>query len=192
MGNLDQLWTSADRDRIAAHFSRWGWIGFFIQLALLTVPLLLLVYVLLSNVNAQRSVTGINLRNYLSYGSMLVMVFTTFWFYRYTQLGKAMAGSGEHPSQATLVSQLWTGIWAGCLGVFFSMLLLFGAAWRLLFILIANPQTGIMIAPHVASSPTQSISAIDAVSLTSLLILLAAELVVLALSLWLLFVTTRT
>ena len=71
------------------------------------------------------------------------------------------------------------------------MVLLFSAAGRMLFILLANPQTGIMIAPGPGGDPVQSISAMDTISLTSLLVILAAELIVLGISVWLLFRTTR-
>ena len=65
------------------------------------------------------------------------------------------------------------------------------AVGRMLLILLANPQTGIMIAPAPGGNPVQSISAMDAISLTSLLVILAAELIVLSLSVWLLFRTTK-
>jgi len=44
-----------------------------------------------------------------------------------------------------------------------------------------------LIAPTAGSNPTYSLSAIDAVSLTFLIISLGAEMVVLGLTLWLLF-----
>lgn len=166
------------------------WIGFWIQFALLAVPIVLLVYVLFvsSPESAQRR--GIDLSNYLSFGSLLVMVFTTFWFYRYTRLGKRIADPELRPPQSSALRTLWIGLWAGCLGIFFSMLLL-SAVGRVLFVLMANPQTGMQIAQSLGTDPTKSLSAMDAVSLTSLLFLLTAELLVLTLSLWLLFRTTR-
>ena len=72
------------------------------------------------------------------------------------------------------------------------MILLFGAAGQLLFVLLANPQTGLMILPGLDGDPGQSISAMDAISLTSLLVILGAELIVLSLSVWLLLRTTRS
>ena len=89
-----------------------------------------------------------------------------------------------------MVRTVWIGIWAGCVGLFFSMLLLAHAVGRILLILLANPQTGIQLAPALGDNPAISLSAVDAVSLTSLVIILAAELVVLGFSLWLLFRTT--
>ena len=189
--NLSTPWQPANPDRLAKQFSRLGWIGFWIQFALLAVPIVLLVYVLFvsSSESAQRR--GIDLSNYLSFGSLLVMVFTTFWFYRYTRLGKRIADPELRPPQSSAVRTLWIGLWAGCLGIFFSMLLLLSAVGRILFVLMANPQTGMQIAQGLGTDPTKSLSAMDAVSLTSLLFLLTAELLVLTFSLWLLFRTTR-
>jgi len=189
--NLSTPWQPANPDRLAKQFSRLGWIGFWIQFALLAVPIVLLVYVLFvsSPESAQRR--GIDLSNYLSFGSLLVMVFTTFWFYRYTRLGKRIADPELRPPQSSALRTLWIGLWAGCLGIFFSMLLLLSAVGRMLFVLMANPQTGMQIAQSLGTDPTKSLSAMDAVSLTSLLFLLTAELLVLTFSLWLLFRTTR-
>ena len=189
--NPSTPWQPANPERLAKQFSRLGWIGFWIQAALLAVPIILLVYVLFvsSPESAQRR--GIDLSNYLSFGSLLVMVFTTFWFYRYTRLGKRIADPELRPPQSSALRTLWIGLWAGCLGIFFSMLLLLSAVGRMLFVLMANPQTGMQIAQGLGTDPTTSLSAMDAVSLTSLLFLLTAELLVLTFSLWLLFRTTR-
>ena len=184
-------WQPVNPERLSRQFSRLGWLGFWIQIAMLTIPLLLLVYVLFlrSPESAQRM--GIDLSNYLSYGSLLVMVFTAFWFFRYTRVGKRIADPELRPSRASVDGTLWVGLWASGAGIVFSMALLFSAAGRMLLILLANPQTGLMIAPGPGGDPVQSISAMDAISLTSLLVILAAELIVLAFSVWLLFRTTK-
>ena len=184
---LGTEWSTKRREGIARQFSFLGRVGFYIQLALLVVPILLAIYIFLLGGSAH---SRINLGNYLSFFSLLVMIFTTFWFFRYIQLGESLNDPQKYPPQSALVSALWIGLWAGCLGIFFSMLLLFGATGRLLFVLLFNPQSGMLIAPTPGTNPTYSISAIDAVSLTSLLIMLAAEMVVLAITLWLLFKVT--
>jgi hypothetical protein len=120
------------------------------------------------------------------------MAFTTFWFFRYTRLGKRIGDPELRPPQSSVMRTLWVGLWAGCLGIFFSMLLMMSAVGRWLFILLANPQTGMMIAPAKGGDPAASLSAIDAVSLTSLLIILFAELIVLGFTLTLLFRASRS
>ena len=184
-------WQPANPDKLARSFSRLGWLGFWIQLALLVVPVLLLLYVLFMRSPQTPQQMGIDLGNYLSHGSLLVLIFTTFWFLRYTRLGKRIADPDLIPPRASVERTLWIGLWAGFLGVLFSLLLMLAAAGRLLFILMANPQTGIMIAPGPGGDPVQSLSAIDAVSLSSLVIILAAEMLVLGITVWLLFRTTK-
>src|SRR5262245_20284801 len=115
------------------------------------------------------------------------MMFTTYWFFRYIRLGQRLKDPAQFPPRAAVLTTLWVGLWAGCLGIAFSMLLLLAAAWRILFVLLTNPQSGMMIAPTAGTNPTYSLSAIDAVSLTLLIISLGAELMVLGMTLWLLF-----
>ncbi len=183
-------WQPSNAQRLARQFSLLGWTGFWLQLALLAIPILLLVYVLFvsSPESAQRR--GIDLSNYFSYGSLLVMLFTTFWFYRYTRLGKRIANPEARPAQASVVRTLWIGLWAGLLGVFFSMVLMVSAVGRLFLVLMATPQTGVPLAT-LGGDPTMTLSAIDALSMSALLFTLTAELMVLAFSLWLLFRVTR-
>jgi hypothetical protein len=70
------------------------------------------------------------------------------------------------------------------------MILMINAAGRFLFVLLTTPQTGIPFAA-AGADPAKTLSAIDAVSLFSLVLILTAELIVLAFSLWLLFRVTR-
>lgn len=190
MSDTRAQWSS-NPEGLAKWFRRLGWIGFWIQVALVSIPILLVIYVLLvsSPESAQRR--GIDLSNYLSSGSLVIMLFTTFWFFRYTRLGKRIAVPELCPPQASVMRTLWIGLWAGSLGVLFSMLLMMSAVGRLLFILMATPQTGIPITSPLGGDPTTTVSALDAISLTALLFTLTAELIVLAFSLWLLFRVTR-
>jgi len=183
----DTEWPDQKRESIGEQFSILGKIGFFTQLALLAVPSLLAVYVLLLGRSNQGSGAGINFGNYVAFGSVLVMLFTTYWFFRYIKMGQRMKDPARCPPRSAILTTLWIGLWAGCLGIAFSMLLLFGAAWRILFVLLTNPQSGMLIAPTAGTNPTYSLSAIDAVSLTLLIISLGAELMVLGMTLWLLF-----
>ena len=152
--DLTAPWEPSKPERLAKQFSWLGWIGFWAQLALIIVPILLLLYVLFigSQETAQRK--GIDLSDYLSQGS------------------------------------LWVGVGAGYLGVFFSMVLMINAVGRIFFVLMATPQTGVPLAA-IGGDPAKTLSAINAVSMSALVFSLAAELIVLSFSLWLLFRVTR-
>lgn len=188
---MNTPWQPSNPAKLAHQFSRLGWFGFWMQLALIIVPILLLVYLLFFATPDSAQRRGIDLGNYLSYGGLMVMVFTTFWFYRYTRLAPRIADVDRRPSLVSVTRTLWIGLWASCLGIVFSLLLLFGAVMRLLFVLMTTPQTGIPVAAVSGGDPAQTLSAIDAASLTSLLMMLTAEFIVLALTLWLLFKVTR-
>ncbi len=127
----------------------------------------------------------------MSYGGLLVMLFTTLWFYRYTRLAKRIADPELCPSRASVTRTLWIGLWASCLGIVFSMLLMMNAVWRMLIVLLATPQTGVAITSPLGGDPATTLSALDALSMTVLLVILAAELILLTFTLWLLFRVTR-
>lgn len=188
---LDSEWSPQNRQRIGGQFSSLGRLGFFIQLALLVVPVLFGLYLLLLRRMGQSGANGIGFTNLISLASSLVMIFTTYWFYRYMRLGERIRDPARFPPRSAAVRTLWVGFWAGCLGIALSLLLLLAAAWRILYVLLANPQTGMLVAPNLGgTNPTYSISAIDAVSLITNVINLGAELLVLGLTLWLLFRVT--
>lgn len=128
-----------------------------------------------------------DLGSYVSLASFLIMAFTTYWFYRYMRMGAVLRDPQRFPSRSSVLTTVWVGFGAGWVGITFSILLLLAATWRMMFVLLANPQSGLLIAPNLGTNPGYSISAIDAIGLTLLVISLSAELVVLGLSLWLLF-----
>ena len=75
----------------------------------------------------------------------------------------------------------WIGVWAGATGIVVALLSLFGAASALLLVLLSNPQIGVQIAPATLGTSACTVSAVDAVSIMSLLLTLTAELLVVAL-----------
>ena len=110
--NSNDLWQPVKPESLARQFSRLGWIGFWLQLLLLAVPVFLLVYVVFLSGPESAQRKGIDLSNYLSYGSLLVMIFTTIWFVRYTRLGKRIAAPETRPTQSSVLRTLWIGLWA--------------------------------------------------------------------------------
>jgi hypothetical protein len=187
---LETEWSPEKRRSMAAQLQSLGGVGFFLQIALLIVPILFAVYLLMRSRADPAGLTGMGVRNLISLASALVMLFTTYWFYRYMRLGRRMRDRGDATPQSRVISMLWIGFWAGFAGIVLSMLLLLGSAGRMLFVLLANPQTGMLVAPQLGANPAYSLSAIDAVSLTSNIVNLGAELLVLGLTLWLLFRAT--
>ena len=178
----------AERGGLARHFVRVGRIGFWLQLILLIVVLFLAVSVVRFGGSGQAA-RYLSLGNVVSFLALALPVFTTVWFRHYVGLGRQMEVSATPPSLRKLERRAWIGVSAGAIGAVLSLLMLFGAISNLLYVLITAPQVGLMISPATSGDGGLSVSAIDAVSLLSLLITLTTELVVIALSLWLVFVT---
>lgn len=167
-------------------FVRVGRIGFWLQLIPLIVVLFLAVYVVRFGGGGQAT-RYLDLGNIVSFLALALPVFTTLWFRGYVGLGRRLQGDPTPPDRGGLERRVWIGLWAGATGTVLSLLMLYGAVSNLLYVLVTAPQVGIMISPATGDSESLSVSAIDAVSLLSLLITLTTELVVIALSLWLVF-----
>lgn len=180
--------TAADLSRAADHHRRiarvfvvFGRLGFWVQFVLLIAVLLLGIWTF--TVTGGRG--GAGTANVLAFLGLVLPMFTTFWCWRYAQLGRAMAASGTSPAAPARVA--WTGVWAGTAGVVVSVLSLFGAAFALVMVMLANPQVGIQISPATDGASAYTVSAVDTLSIMSLLLMLTAELLVVALSLRLVF-----
>ena len=185
-------WAPAKAEGLARQFGRLGWTGFWIQLVLFAASLFLVVFVLITGSPEAAERRGIELRHYVSHASLLIMLFTTLWCFRYTRLGRRIADPERCPPQSTVMRILWVGIWASAFGIVLSVAGAMRASLRMLFILLATPQTGVPVVTPMGNDPGRTVSAIDALTLSALQFALAAELIVLALSLWLLFRVTRS
>lgn len=181
------VWVEDKRSGVAKSLKLFGSIGFWVQLVFLIVVLLLGGYTLTVGGSGNRATLG----NMLAFLVLALPVFTTYWCRRYEQTGKQMAGGSDKPAPQSLKRTLWIGVWAGTIGAAASLLSLFGAASALLFTMLANPQVGIQVSPATGAATSYTISAIDAVSIMSLLLTLTAELLVVFISLRLFFLTVR-
>lgn len=176
----------ATPEGLGKSFWRLGWVGFWIQLVLACFAIVLAVYVLFFSSSASVQQRGLGFSEYLALIGLLILLFTIFWFYRYTVIGGKLADPSTRPAQSSLVKTLWVGLWASCIGIAFSMVLMIVEVSRLLFLFLRAPQGGVPVIQTEAQDPSNWVSAIDMVSLLGDLCVLAAELVVLAFTLWLL------
>ena len=173
-------------EKIGQRFVRLGKIGFWGQLFPLIIGIFLAAYVVGISGQGQAE-RYLDLGNALSLGFYLIPIFTTFWCRRYIAIGHKLIEGDDPPSWPSLSRTVWVGVYAGVIGAILSLLFLFGAVFNLLYVLLSTPQIGLMVAPAAGAEDALSVSAIDAVSLLSLLVTLATELLVIWLSLWLVF-----
>jgi hypothetical protein len=191
-GAMDGVPASID-DGLSRAFSRLGWIGFWLQVGIGSIPIVLLIYAALFGGNDGVGTRGgFALIGYLTIGSLLVLASTTIWFFRYTRLARRMADPDRRPSIGTLQRAAWIGAAASTLGIVFSALVMMFEVVQLLLYFLRAPQAGVPVIQTTSSGTASWVSAGDMVSLLGLIVTMLVEIAVLMLSLWLLFRTTAT
>jgi hypothetical protein len=172
---------------LAATFSRLGWLGFWMQIAIGAAPVALILHSLIfSRGSGGGTRAGFAVIEYLTIASLLALAFTTIWFYRYTRLAGRIADTQRRPTAYRVQRAAWTGVAASTLGLVFSMLVMMFEAAQLLLYFLRAPQAGVPVVQTTGGGPASWVSAADIVSLLVLSITMFIEVIVLALSLWLL------
>lgn len=176
---------------LSESFSRSGRIGLWLQIAIGSIPIALLIYASLfggSNGIGTRSRFG--LIQYLEIAGLLVLAFTTLWFFRYTLLAHRIAMADLSPSLPSLQRTVWIGVAASTLGIVFSAVVMMFEVTQLWLYFLRAPQAGVPVIQTTSGGPASWVSASDVMSLMGLIFTMLIEVVVLVLGLWLLFRTT--
>jgi hypothetical protein len=185
--NLQVVVGPAQGDGLARTFSRLGWAGFWFQVVFGSLPVLVMAYLFTFSRSAPLSRSGIPFIEVLTAINLLLLLFTTFWSYRYTRLARRLRRPEGRPTESYVIRFVWTGVVASTIGMLFSMIVLLLEAGSLLFRFLKAPQAGIPVIQTTGGDAAYFVSAVDMVSLIALILTLLAELVVLMCSLWLLF-----
>lgn len=174
---------------LARAFSRLGWIGFWMQIVIGAVPLVLAIYALLFGAaRAAGTRSGFPLIQYLTFVSLLVLAFTAVWFYRYTRLSVRLADPSQRPTALSMQRTVLTGVLASTLGIVFSMLVLFFEVAQLLVYFLRAPQAGVPVIQTTAGQASW-VSAADILNVLALLLSMFIEVAVLVIGVWLLLRT---
>ncbi len=187
MESLQQSGTQS----LAKTFSRLGRMGFWVQIVVGSLPVLLMGYSFIFTRSHSGPRAGLAIVEYLTLASFLILIFTIVWFHRHTRLAQRIADPQACPPASSVISSVWTGLIASGTGLLFSMTVMMIETGHLLFYFLAAPQGGVPVIQTTGTSPASWVSAVDMMSLMALSLLVFAELVVLILSLWLLFRTMQ-
>jgi hypothetical protein len=186
---LQKALRPSPNDSLARAFSRLGWLGFWMQIAIGVIPLALIAYAFVfGSTRPAGTRSGFPLIQYLTIAGLLVLAFTTVWFYRYTRLAARIADPERRPTESSVQRAVWTGVMASTLGIVFSMLVMFLEVAQLLIYFLRAPQAGIPVV-QTTGGPASWVSAADILSLMALILTMFVEVAVLAFGLWLLLRT---
>lgn len=179
------------RSELARSFSRLGWIGFWTQIVVGMIPILLMAYSFIFAQSVSGPRAGLPIVEYLTLAGLSILVFTTVWFYRYTRLAQLIRDPARRPTETELARTVWIGLLASSIAILFTILVMFIEVAHLLFYFLSAPQGGVPVIQTAGPTAASWVSAVDMLSLMSMVMTLMAELVVLIFSLWLLFRVTE-
>lgn len=186
-----------DLHHLAKQFHRLGWIGFWVQLILGFIPVFVLAFALLFQ-NLPNGNPGVNswLILILAYGCLLALLFTLYWFFRYTRIAKKLDSTDKHPSKADIIRSLWIGLIANVVGMACAVMVAMGQVGTLLFKVLFIPQGAATIYRQTPEETVYSSGSIivpfDLIALQAMVNTVAAELVGIIVALWLLSRVNQT
>jgi hypothetical protein len=187
---LQEAVTPSKGSSIAGAFSRLGWTGFWLQVVFGLIPIIGMAFYLAFSRPDPDSPGGFGFLEYLTIINILILVFTAYWSYRYTRIGRRLRDPERSPSEPYLIRTVWTGVVSTTAGMLFSMIAILIETANLLFYFLKSPQAGIPVISTSGAASSHWVSSIDMISLMALVLFLFAELIVLVFGLWLLFRTT--
>src|SRR5262245_37344673 len=179
---------SSSMSSLARAFTRLGWVGLWVQVGLGAIPILLMIYTSLFTGTATSG--RVVVIEFFTIASLIILAFTTLWSYRYTRLAEQIADPSRCPPKASLERITWIGVAASTLGIVFSLLVMLAETALLLSYFLRAPQAGVPVIQTAGAGQVSWVSAMDIVSLLTLILVTIGELVVLIFSLWLLVRST--
>jgi len=180
-----------ENSSLAKVFRRAGRTGFWAQVVVGGLSLAIGVSAFIYD----RAVGGLGTRGalaavqYLTIASLVVLAFTTFWFWRYTRLAEQIDDIGTRPPRATLEKAAWTGVAATTGGLLLSMLIMLFEVVQLFVYFLRAPQAGVPVV-QTTTGTASWVSAGDILSLAALIFAAFVEVFVLVIGVWLLFRTS--
>lgn len=179
-------------ETLAKAFSRWGRSGFWALLVMGALPLVIMVYTLVFTGRPSGSArSGLPLVQFFSTAGLLLLVFLTLWFHRYTRIATRLQDPAKRPSDASLRKTVWTGVVAASIAILFSMLVLLLEVGTLLFYFLSAPQAGLPTVQTTGAAVATWVSAVDMMNLLSVILTLGGEIFALIFGLLLLFRTIQ-
>jgi hypothetical protein len=156
------------------------------------IPILVLLFALFVLKTSAEGI-GTMIEVALAYGCLLFLAFSIFWSFRYIKLGQQLASPTRFPAQEQVKQTLWIGVVVNLSGIVISVLVAMGAVGAMLFRVLTLPPGAIPILDQrqvlssTAMNSSQWIVPLDVVWLQALINTIAAQLVGIVVSLFLLY-----
>jgi magnesium-transporting ATPase (P-type) len=175
-------------DRLAKAFARYGWGGFWSLVLMGAVPVIIMVYTFIfSDRPSGTHRSGLPFVQFFSTMGLALLVFITFWFYRYTRIANRLQEPGAQMNEASLRRKVGTGLAATSLALVFSFLVMLFEVGTLLFYFLSAPQAGLPTFQTTLDGFASWVSAVDMINLLSMVMTLGGEIFAIIFGLLLLY-----
>lgn len=168
-------------EALGRRFRNIGRLGFWAQVILAIAPLLIGAGAFFMSDSVNPPGARFNVLGMLAIASLLVLVFTTFWFRRYMHIADRIGGMSPRSLRRTV----WTGLTASSTGIALSIIVLVFEVTYMLFLFLEAPQGGVPVL-QTSVEAASWVSAIHMLSVLALVLTIAAEIIALVLGLILL------
>ncbi len=176
--------------QIAISFRRLGWIGFWCQVVLGLIPLILMTFQWLFSSKPQL-VGAPDSGNILSFVDILTLVFTIYWCFRYTRLANKLEDANQRPAKVRVIREVWIGIIANVGVILLAVLIGMVTVGGLLYVILSLPPGAATILQPTPGgkviNPGPIIVPMDILGLLAVMNVILAGLVGVIVSLWLLY-----
>ena len=176
--------------QIALAFRRLGWIGFWCQVVLGLIPVTLMIFQVVFSSKSQ--LIGVpDSGNILSFVDILTLLFTIYWCFRYTRLGRKLENSNQSPAKVRVIREVWIGIIANVAVIFIAVLIGITTVGGLLYVILSLPPgAATILQPALGGTlinPGPIIVPMDMLGLLAVMNVILAGLIGIIVSLWLMY-----
>ena len=176
--------------RIALAFRRLGWIGFWCQVILGLIPVILMIFQWIFSSTPQL-LGSPDSGNILSFLDILTLLFTIYWCFRYTRLASKLEDANQRLAKGRITKEVWIGIIANVVVIFLAVLIGMISVGGLLYVVLSIPQGATTILQPTPGgtvlNPAAKIVPMDMLGLLAVMNVILAGLIGIIVSLWLLY-----
>lgn len=172
---------SATKQGIASASHAVGWVGFWVQLILAAISIvILLVATSATSFNLNTFKSGVGL--FAAIGGVLALGVGIYWMFRYTRLARQLQASGisTHPTKGEFIQTLEFGVMVNLVGMLLTLLSSQTVVGALLVKVLSIPQGTAIY------QSSQLIEPLDIFVVQANICMVAAQFVGIAVSFWLL------
>ncbi|HEY9662747.1 MAG TPA: DUF3611 family protein [Allocoleopsis sp.] len=179
---------SPSPQQIARSFRWLGWIGFWLQALLGFIPILVVV----GNVVTKPVQTGgFSFGLWLAVICLIILFFSTYWCFRYTQLANKLESRDLRPAKSQVIRDLQLGILANVGIMAIAVLIALSRVGALTFKMLTLPPGATVITPNpigtTVATPGAMIAPSNMIAIQAMINAIAAGLVGLVVALLLLY-----